>query len=133
MDYEVGGVGVSYSPRGMSLTLSPNAFARKDAGGAADATALALRGGSPNTVLYRAFEGVAAAGASPRTASDDGMEASAASPGEGGAEGLQRHLTRAGAPLPREGRAWRASAPPQRAPGAARGVWSAFDWPSPKH
>ena len=96
MDYELGGVGmtVDVSPRRMSLTLTSSprgksAHAHADhAGGGASADAHLT--GSPNTVLYHAFEGVAA-GASPRTASDDGTEASPVD----AAAGLQRHLTRA--------------------------------------
>ena len=94
MEYELGGVGmaVAVSPRRMSLTLtsSPRGkTAHADAGGPALGAGEG-RGGSPNTVLFHAFEGVAA-GASPRTASDDGTEASPVD----AAAGLQRHLTRA--------------------------------------
>ena len=118
MDYELGGVGMSVavSPRRMSLTLTSSprgksAHAHADhAGGGASAEL----GGSPNTVLYHAFEGVAA-GASPRTASDDGTEASPVD----AAAGLQRHLTRAQALVrpsrrrrPHPGVAGRLGAPP---------------------
>ena len=94
MDYELGGVGMSVavSPRRMSLTLtsSPRGKSAHAHGDHAAGAASAESRGSPNTVLYHAFEGVAA-GASPRTASDDGTEASPVD----AAAGLQRHLTRA--------------------------------------
>jgi hypothetical protein len=94
MESYMGGLGVAVdvSPRRMSLTLSSSPL-RKDGDSAAGSLAPAgTRGASPTTVLFQAFEGVGAAGASPRTASDDGQEA--ASPGDASA-GLQRHLTRA--------------------------------------
>ena len=127
MDYELGGVGmtVDVSPRRMSLTLTSSprgksAHAHADhAGGGASADAHLT--GSPNTVLYHAFEGVAA-GASPRTASDDGTEASPVD----AAAGLQRHLTRAQALVrpsrrrrPHRGAAGRLGAPWRRLRAAA--------------
>jgi hypothetical protein len=86
-------VGMQVRGGGMALTLSPtkrgagggdesggaHPFKSDSSGGDAGSAA---RGASPTTVLWRAFDGVAAAGASPRTLSEDGGDggSSAASP-----------------------------------------------------
>jgi hypothetical protein len=84
---------------GMALTLSPKR-AGLGAGGAEGSNGSAARAfktassssavASPTTVLWRAFDGVAAAGASPRTLSEDG--------GDGGSAGASPDASGARAP-----------------------------------